>query len=111
MSRRRLGLARAVPGSSSKPTRVGLARTGTGGLVTETVSAALFLFQELGDEPEAALIAAANAGGDTDTVGAVLGNLVGAWNGYAALPARWSSRVQAGGALLAEAARLCALRV
>lgn len=38
---------------------------------------------------EAAIIATVNAGGDTDTTGAICGALLGAADGRAALPARW----------------------
>ena len=42
---------------------------------------------------EAALIAVVNAGGDTDTNGAVAGAVLGARFGYAAIPERWRNRV------------------
>lgn len=96
----------AVVALNGVPTPEGLRRTGTTGFVIETVKASLFLFQSLGDDPEAALVAAANGGGDTDSIGAVLGNVIGAWHGYAALPRRWTSVVQGHGALIAEGRRL-----
>jgi ADP-ribosylglycohydrolase len=44
---------------------------------------------------EAALIDAANRGGDADTNGAITGALVGAYRGAAAIPGRWSEPVLA----------------
>lgn len=42
---------------------------------------------------EATLISIVNAGGDTDTNGAVAGALLGAYHGEAALPARWIENI------------------
>ncbi len=41
------------------------------------------------NEPELAIGAAAASGGDTDTVACIVGALVGARHGVAALPSRW----------------------
>jgi ADP-ribosyl-[dinitrogen reductase] hydrolase len=94
---------------NSEMTDKSLRRVGTSGYVVHTVSAALLLFQKLGDSPQAALVTAANAGGDTDSIGAVLGNLLGAWHGMRALPERLRRQVQGHGALTHEARRLLAI--
>jgi ADP-ribosylglycohydrolase len=86
-----------------------LRKLGTSGYVVHTVSAALFLFQTLGDSPQAALVTAANCGGDTDSIGAVLGNLLGAWHGMRALPERLRRQVQGKAVLKYEAHRLLAI--
>lgn len=58
-----------------------------------TVGCAFFLFiRHLGD-PENAIRAAVQAGGDTDTVAAIVGALVGSLAGYARLPKRWRDGV------------------
>ena len=49
----------------------------TGAFVLESLPSAAVVFLTYHDDPEAALLAAANAGGDTDTIAA----LVGAWLG------------------------------
>lgn len=40
-------------------------------------------------DPEEAVAAAVNHSGDSDSTGAICGNLVGAWRGEAAIPPRW----------------------
>ena len=48
------------------------------------------------DDPEEAIIQAVNLGGDTDTVGAMTGALVGALHGVDWLPPRWVERLENG---------------
>ncbi len=60
----------------------------------ETVPVALALFEMLGDDPEQAIIKAANFGRDADTIATMVGGLCGAFNGAGGLPAHWRSRVQ-----------------
>jgi ADP-ribosyl-[dinitrogen reductase] hydrolase len=55
---------------------------------------------------EAAVIEAVNLGGDTDTIGAVAGQLAGALYGAASIPARWVEGLQEAPHLAALAARL-----
>jgi ADP-ribosylglycohydrolase len=94
---------------NSEMTCKSLRRLGKSGFVVHTVSAALYLFQKLGDRPQAALLTAANCGGDTDSIGAVLGNLLGAWHGMRALPERLRRQVQGQAVLKHEARRLLAI--
>lgn len=48
------------------------------------------------DDPEEAIIQAVNLGGDTDTVGAMTGALVGALHGEGWLPERWLEQLENG---------------
>lgn len=65
-----------------------LARTvGTSVQSQESIVAALLLFERFADDPLLALSTAANAGGDTDTVGAIAGAMLGALHGTAVIPA------------------------
>jgi ADP-ribosylglycohydrolase len=59
---------------------------GTSGYVVHTVAFASFCAARFGSDPRAALEEAVNAGGDTDTIGAVVGALVGARHGASGLP-------------------------
>jgi ADP-ribosylglycohydrolase len=57
--------------------------------VEDAVPAVLYLALKYHDDPEAALIANTNLGGDNAGRGAVLGALMGAAHGVAGFPARW----------------------
>lgn len=60
---------------------------GTSPLVNETVPAAFYCYLKF--DPEDALIMAASAGGDTDSIAAIAGSLAGAAYGTKWLPERW----------------------
>lgn len=60
---------------------------GTGVLASESVPLAFGLVAAAGGDAWTACLMAANAGGDTDTVGAIAGAIAGARTGAAALPA------------------------
>jgi ADP-ribosyl-[dinitrogen reductase] hydrolase len=99
----------AIQELAGEVTGKSLKKLGTSGYVVHTVSAALYLFQKLGDSPQAALVTAANCGGDTDSIGAVLGNILGAWHGLRALPEKMRRQVQGQAVLQFEARRLLAI--
>ncbi|NYT02583.1 MAG: hypothetical protein GKC10_07490 [Methanosarcinales archaeon] len=82
--------------------------------VYETVPAAFYFYLKF--EPEEALIAAASAGGDTDSIASMAGALWGAARGSSWIPERWlkaledRERIAGVGADLARlSARLCGL--
>lgn len=58
------------------------------GWAVSTLEAALWAFNSTSTF-EDALIAAVNLGGDADSIGAVTGQIAGAYYGYAAIPERW----------------------
>jgi ADP-ribosylglycohydrolase len=60
---------------------------GTSVAAQESVVAALALAEARGDDPQAAMTMAAGLGGDTDTVAAMCGAVLGARHGAAGLPA------------------------
>lgn len=66
---------------------------GTSGYVVETVNASLFIASQAKSFQEG-VIEAVNAGGDTDSVGAMTGALLGAKFGHVDIPSRWSVYVQ-----------------
>jgi len=67
---------------------LGLAR-GVSGYAYHTVPVALYACLRHPGDFRAALIAALNCGGDTDTVGAIVGALAGAQGGAASIPREW----------------------
>ncbi len=64
------------------------------GLAATTLESALWAFQTT-TTFEDGLIAAVNLGGDSDTIGAVYGQLAGAYYGFDAIPKRWVESVKA----------------
>ncbi len=65
------------------------------GYVVDTVQTVLHAFTQH-TSSEAAIVGAVNRGEDADTNGALVGMLVGARDGAAALPARWLQRLDRG---------------
>ncbi|TBR20009.1 ADP-ribosylglycohydrolase family protein [bacterium] len=59
---------------------------GTSGYSVHTAAYAAFLFARFGEDPRACLEETASAGGDTDSIGAVVGGWLGALHGAAGLP-------------------------
>lgn len=70
-----------------------LALIGTSGYVVETVNASLYIASQVSSFQEG-IIEAVNAGGDTDSIGAMTGGILGAKYGYEDIPSKWSARVQ-----------------
>ena len=63
------------------------------GWSVETLSAALWAFNTT-ETFEDGLIAAVNLGGDSDSIGAVYGQLAGAFYGFESIPKRWVESVK-----------------
>lgn len=63
------------------------------GWAVSTLQAALWAFQSTGNF-EDALVEAVNLGGDADTIGAVCGQIAGAYYGYPAIPERWLAAIK-----------------
>jgi ADP-ribosyl-[dinitrogen reductase] hydrolase len=59
---------------------------GTSGFVVHTLAFATYCFLRYGDDPLPALSEAIGAGGDTDSIGAILGGWLGALHGESGLP-------------------------
>jgi ADP-ribosyl-[dinitrogen reductase] hydrolase len=69
---------------------------GTSGYVVHAVSFATFCFLRYGDDPLRSLTEAISAGGDTDTMGAILGGWLGALHGESGLPGDLIARIHDG---------------
>lgn len=66
---------------------------GITGYVYHTVPVALFVWMRYRTDGEAALTAVAQAGGDTDTIGAIVGALIGCDAGVIGFPQQWIDRI------------------
>lgn len=60
----------------------------------EAVPCALWVVCTTYREPEECLIRGVNMGGDTDTVTAIIGDIVGALHGWEWIPARWYDNIE-----------------
>lgn len=78
------------------PAAVAARECGTSGYVVHAAGFATFCFLRHGDEPMEALVEAIGAGGDTDTIAAILGAWLGALHGEAGFPAELISRINNG---------------
>lgn len=67
---------------------------GNGLHASEAVACALWALARYGQDPEDALIRAVGFGGDTDTIAAMAGALLGALHGAAWIPARWYDNIE-----------------
>ena len=69
---------------------------GASGYVVHAVLFATFCFLRYGDDPLRSLTEAISAGGDTDTIGAILGGWLGALHGESGLPDDLIARIHDG---------------
>ncbi len=71
-----------------------LERCGTTGYGPTSIAAAFYAFAARKESFEEAVVAAINAGGDTDTIGAMTGAIAGAYHGLAVIPERWRENLK-----------------
>lgn len=69
-------------------------RLGEGWVGEETLAIAVYCALKYRDDFKKALIAAVNHSGDSDSTGAVTGNILGAYLGLSRLPAGWVEKVE-----------------
>jgi poly(ADP-ribose) glycohydrolase ARH3 len=74
--------------------KIAVTHLGNGIRASEAVSCALLATIRYYNEPEEAVIKSVNFGGDTDTIGAMTGALMGALHGSYWLPARWLDNLE-----------------
>lgn len=80
---------------------------GGGWVAEETLAIAIFcVLRHVGDF-DACLISAVNHGGDSDSTGAVAGNIIGAILGYEAIACKWKDGIQNLDLLVTTADQLC----
>jgi len=67
---------------------------GEGWVGEEALAIAIYCALKYENDPREALLAAVNHDGDSDSTGAICGNLIGTWKGFDALPAEWVDAVE-----------------
>lgn len=80
---------------------------GDGWTGDEALAIAIYCSLRYPDDFSKAVIAAVNHDGDSDSTGAVTGNILGAWLGYEAIDEKWKRNLEMKGILLTMAEDLC----
>ncbi|WP_434773258.1 ADP-ribosylglycohydrolase family protein [Pseudomonas entomophila] len=88
---------------SGLPPAQAIARLGEGWVAEEALAIAVYCALVAPDF-EQAVILAVNHDGDSDSTGAIVGNLLGAWHGVQAIPERWLAPLELRG-VIAELAQ------
>jgi ADP-ribosylglycohydrolase len=83
-----------------------MARLKTGGYVLECLPSALYCFLYHAEQPEQAMVAAANGGFDANSVAAMVGAMAGAYHGRRGLPGAWVQELPVAQAIAELAAGL-----
>ena len=86
-----------------------IAELGEGWVGEEAYAIALYCALRYPHDPEKCLIAAVNHNGDSDSTGAIAGNLLGARLGTSAMPSKFTDALEGVPDITAIADRLCAL--
>lgn len=73
----------------------------------EALAIAIYCSLRYPDNFSKAVIAAVNHSGDSDSTGAVTGNILGSWLGYEAIEEKWKTNLEMKGLLLEMADDLC----
>ena len=97
----------AVSGGSDSEN---ILRLGQGWVAEEALAVALYCTLRHQDDFSAGIIAAVNHSGDSDSTGAIAGNLLGAWTGFHAIESRWTEHLELSDVLLRTAEALDAAR-
>ncbi len=96
---RLIDLAVELSGNTA-PDLENIHRLGEGWVAEETLGIALYCALRHTDDFSAALTAAVNHRGDSDSTGAVTGNILGALHGYDALDDKWKTGLELHGVIL-----------
>ena len=76
-------------------------------MAEETLAIALYCALRYEHDFSGGLIASVNHGGDSDSTGAVTGNILGAINGYDAIEDKWKTDLELSNVILEMADDLC----
>jgi ADP-ribosylglycohydrolase len=88
-----LRAARTLADSNRSPGPETIALLGEGWVAEEALAIAVYCALVV-DDIAAGLILAVNHGGDSDSTGAITGNILGALHGYDAIPGHWTSELE-----------------
>ena len=83
-----------VLSSKDSPDHEAIKQIGEGWVAEETLAIAVYCCAKYFDDFEKAMIASVNHGGDSDSTGAVAGNILGAAIGYEAIPEHFKADLQ-----------------
>jgi len=78
---------------TGEPSPEQIEQVGQGWVGEEALAMALYSVLRFPDDPRACLLLAVNHGGDSDSTGAIAGNILGAMLGDRAIPADWRGKV------------------
>ena len=92
---------------NSDSDRENIRRLGGGWVAEETLAIALYCALRYEHDFSGGLIASVNHGGDSDSTGAVTGNILGAINGYDAIEDKWKTDLELSDVILEMADDLC----
>ena len=92
---------------NGEPDTHNITRIGEGWVAEEALAIALYCSLKYYDDFSAAIVAAVNHGGDSDSTGAITGNIVGAHIGYNNIPQKWKTDLQLHDIILEVADDLC----
>lgn len=81
---------------------------GEGWVAEETLAIAIYCALRYQNDFSQGMIAAVNHNGDSDSTGAVAGNILGAWIGYDSIEEKWKTNLELKGLILGTADSLCA---
>lgn len=79
--------------TATQPSQLNREEIDNSGWSIATMNAAIWAFQTT-DNFEDGMIQAVNLGGDADSIGAVYGQIAGAYYGFTAIPARWIQKIK-----------------
>lgn len=103
---RSLDHARSLDAGDVSPTEA-VRRLGQGRTAEEALAIAVYCVLCHPDRPENALRLAVNHDGDSDSTGAICGNIAGAYRGASGLPSKWFRRLELGVLIEEIADELC----
>lgn len=82
-------------------------KIGEGWIAEETLAIAIYCALRYQNDFSKGIIAAVNHNGDSDSTGAVTGNILGAWLGYSAIEDKWKEKLELFDVVLEMADDLC----
>jgi ADP-ribosylglycohydrolase len=102
-----------VTAMTDKPGPGVVERLGGGWVAEEALAIAVYcaLAHPAAEDVRTALLLAVNHSGDSDSTGAICGNLLGAWHGESALPPDWASEIEGRDMILRSADALAAVHL
>ncbi len=96
-----------VPDMLALPPDGAFDQLGDAWVAEEAMACAMYCFMRSPEDYRAAVLTAANASGDSDSIACIAGGISGAYNGLAAVPDEWVKGVENSAGLLETAERLC----